>query len=149
MTDTTVRPAKGGFDPISLPSHIRIKRHKLTLFIHTDLRVDTVQVIKERLEKLTGVPVMKQRLYLDRQLILNAATLWDSGVEVEDQELTLAFSTGIGPGDVETWEDRLDALNGPPAALEHAAAPGANTSAASASMLQAADREQPAAAAGQ
>ena len=102
-------------NPISLPAHLRIKRHKLTLFVHTDLRVDTVLVIKERLERLTGVPVMKQRLYFGKQLVQNPATLWDSGIEVEDAELTLAFSTGIGPGDVDMWEDRLEALEGPAA----------------------------------
>ncbi len=101
-------------NPIGLPAHIRVKRHKLSLFIHTDLRVDTVLVIKERLEKLTGVPVMKQRLYYGKQLLHNNATLWDSGIEVEDSELTLVFSTGIGPGDVDLWEDRVESLEGPP-----------------------------------
>jgi hypothetical protein len=116
--------AAATFDPISLPSHIRVKRHKLCLFIHCDLRVDTVMVIKERLEKLTGVPVMKQRLYLGNQLLANSATLWDSGVEVEDTELFLIFSTGIDQRtDVESWEDVATALAGPPAAA------AANTSA--------------------
>lgn len=115
--------AAATFDPISLPSHIRVKRHKLCLFIHCDLRVDTVMVIKERLEKLTGVPVMKQRLYLGNQLLANSATLWDSGVEVEDTELFLIFSTGIDQKtDVESWEDVATALAGPPAAAAISAA---------------------------
>jgi hypothetical protein len=102
-------------NPITLPGHIRIKRHKLTLFLHTDLRVDTVLVLKERIEKLTGVPVMKQRLYYNKQLVQNPATLWDSGIETDDAELVLVFSTGIGPGDVDVWEDRTVALEGPQA----------------------------------
>lgn len=113
---STTKPASDDLlNPIGLPAHIRVKRHKLSLFIHTDLRIDTVLVIKERLEKLTGVPVMKQRLYFGKQLLHNTATLWDSGIEVEDSELTLVFCVGTGPGDVDLWEDRIEALEGPPA----------------------------------
>ena len=113
---TAANTAAGGGDllnPIGLPAHIRVKRHKLSLFVHTDLRVDTILVIKERIEKLTGVPVMKQRLYFGKQLLHNNATLWDSGIEVEDAQLTLVFCVGTGPGDVELWEDRQEALEGP------------------------------------
>lgn len=133
-------------NPIGLPAHIRLKRHKLSLFVHTDLRVDTVLVIKERAEKLTGVPVMKQRLYYGKQLLHNNATLWDSGIEVEDAELTLVFSTGIGPGDVDLWEDRVEALEGPPQPQQPAGA-DKNTNSNTNAQQQQQQQQQPAAAA--
>lgn len=85
-------------------SFIRIKRGKQTIFLHCDLHQENIVVIKERLEKLTGVPLMKQRLYLGRQLLDNLTSLWDCGIEKEDRELLLTVQR-----DDNTWEDPQDA----------------------------------------
>ena len=50
-------------------AYLRIKRGKQTIFLHCDLNAETIVVLKERIEKLTGVPLMKQRLYLGRQIL--------------------------------------------------------------------------------
>jgi hypothetical protein len=89
------------------PHYIRIKRHKLTIFLHCDLQNDIVQAIKERIEKLTGRPWMQIRLVLGKQVLENHSTLYDCGIENEDGELNLVYSLGD-----DQWEELEDALNG-------------------------------------
>ncbi len=86
-------------------SYIRIKRAKQTIFLHCDLNAENIVVIKERVEKLTGVPLMKQRLYLGKQMLENMTTLWDCGIDKEDRELTLVYQRDDG-----SWEDPNDSL---------------------------------------
>jgi hypothetical protein len=92
-------------------SYIRIRRHKQTIFLHCDLHQDTVLVLKERIEKLTGTGVMQQRLLLGKQVLELNTSLWDCGIEKEDAELLLVLSTGE-----DQWEDPADAADGPPEA---------------------------------
>jgi hypothetical protein len=89
------------------PHYIRIKRHKLTIFLHCDLQNDIVQAIKERIEKLTGRPWAQIRLVLGKQVLENHSTLYDCGIENEDGELNLVYSLGN-----DEWEELDDALNG-------------------------------------
>ena len=91
-------------------SYIRIKRFKLCLFLHCDLQHDTILVIKERIEMLDGHPVMHQRLLLGKQVLENNMTLWDCGIEKEDQCLTLVKRAN----EDSPWEDPREALEGPP-----------------------------------
>lgn len=86
-------------------AYLRIKRGKQTIFLHCDLNAETIVVLKERIEKLTGVPLMKQRLYLGRQILENLTTLWDCGIEKEDKELTLVHQRDDG-----SWEDPSDII---------------------------------------
>lgn len=90
------------------PSYVRIKRHKQTIFLHCDLHQDTVLVLKERIEKLTAVPVLQQRLLLGKQVLELNTSLWDCGIEKEDAELLLVLATGD-----DTWEDPQTAADGP------------------------------------
>ena len=92
----------------SMSSYIRIKRHKLTIFLHCDLQNDTVLVLKERIEKLDGHPVMHQRLLLGKQVLENNTALVDCGIEKEDQCLTLVKRANEDA----PWEDPNDALSG-------------------------------------
>lgn len=48
------------------PNYLRLKRYKRTIFMHCDFVQDTVQAIKERIEKLTGRTFYAIRLYLER-----------------------------------------------------------------------------------
>jgi hypothetical protein len=101
------------------PSYVRIKRHNLTIFLHCDLHNDTVLHLKERIEKLIDKPVLQQRLLLGKQALELNTTLHDCGIEKDDAELLLAFSTGE-----DTWEDPRTAAEGGQAAdAEVAAAP--------------------------
>ena len=93
------------------PSYVRIKRHKQTIFLHCDLHNDTVLVLKERIEKLTDVPVLQQRLLLGKQALELNTSLYDCGIEKEDAELVLVLATGE-----DEWEDPQEALEGPPQA---------------------------------
>jgi len=93
--------------PAGVPPHyIRIKRYRQTIFLHCDLN-DSVQALKERVEKLTGKPWMQFRLLLGKQNLENHSTLSDCGVENDDSELYLLYATGP-----ETWEELDDALSG-------------------------------------
>lgn len=87
-------------------SYIRIKRHKLTVFLHCDLN-DTVRSLKERVEKLTSRPANQMKLLLGKQDLENNTSLADCGIDKEDAELLLVYSTGE-----ETWEDPADAAGG-------------------------------------
>jgi hypothetical protein len=92
----------------SMSSYIRVKRYKLTIFLHCDLHNDTVLVLKERIEKLEGQPVMHQRLLLGKQVLENNTSLIDCGIEKEDQCLTLVKRANEDA----PWEDPNDALAG-------------------------------------
>lgn len=96
------------------PHYIRIKRFKQTIFLHCDVNHDTVQALKERVEKLTGRPWMQIRLLLGKQNLDNFSTLYDCGIEAEDGELNMAYLISVTPGGEEQWEDVDDALNGGP-----------------------------------
>ena len=91
--------------PTGLMYYVRIKRKNLTIFLHCDLN-DTVQLMKERVEKLIGHPAAQMRLLLGKQPLENHTSLLDCGIEKEDAEMLLAFSTGKqdATGE-EIWED--------------------------------------------
>ena len=100
------------------PSYVRVKRHKQTIFLHCDLHTDTVLVLKERIEKLTDIPVLRQRLLLGKQVLELNTSLYDCGIEKEDAELYLVIDQGE-----DEWEDPKVALEGP--AADSAASGGA------------------------
>ena len=91
------------------PHYVRVKRAGQTLFLHCDVHVDTVLTIKERVELLTGKPVAQQRLFLGRQLLENHHTLYDCGIEREDEVVTLAYALGGNPMQ---WEEPQEAQSG-------------------------------------
>lgn len=91
------------------PHYVRVKRHKQTLFLHCDVGIDTVLAIKQRVEQLTGKPIAQQRLHLDKQLLENHHTLYDSGIEREDGELILCYALGGNPMQ---WEEPEEAMTG-------------------------------------
>lgn len=97
------------------PHYVRIKRHKQTIFLHCDLKEDTVQLMKERVEKLTGKPAALQRLLLGKQNLENHSTLWDCGIEKEDEQLllVLAVQQGDNPNEL-VWEFPEEAEFGKP-----------------------------------
>lgn len=94
------------------PHYIRIKRFKQTIFLHCDVHHDTVQALKERVEKLTGRPWMQIRLLLGKQNLDNFSTLYDCGIEAEDGELNMTYLLSVSAGGEEVWEDLEDALLG-------------------------------------
>ena len=94
------------------PHYIRLKRHKQTVFLHCDVHHDTVQALKERVEKLTGRPWMQIRLLLGKQVLDNFSTLYDCGIESEDGELNMTYLISTTPGGEELWEELDDALSG-------------------------------------
>jgi len=97
------------------PNYVRLTRYHRTIFLHCDLQQDTVQAIKERIEKLTNHTFYKIRLYLDKQNLDDSATLWHCGVENDGVELTVVYSKGKdADGDV-VWETIEEATNPPQA----------------------------------
>ncbi len=88
-----------------VPSYIRIKRPKQTIFLHCDLN-ETVQAVKERIEKLTGQPANMQRLLFGKQLLEPYTSLMDCGIEKEDAEVILLYN--IGQNGEEQWEEPVD-----------------------------------------
>ena len=101
------------------PHHIRVKRHKQTIFLHCDLQIDTVLAVKERISKLTGRAEKDQRLLLGKQVLENHTTLYDCGIEKEDGEMSLVYSIGEDPTTAkQIWEELEDAMNGAPLAVE-------------------------------
>jgi hypothetical protein len=124
-----------------LPSHVRVKRAGVTLFLHCDLRNDTILVMKERIERLLGAPVISQRLYLGRQMMPNHSTLWEAGIEIEDAEVILAYSLGFINPDVELFETPEEALDGRAYVKAREDAEAAAAAAAEAAALAAAQGE--------
>lgn len=100
----------------TLPAnYIRLRRHNRVIFLYCDFNLDTVQAIKERIEKLTSRTFYTMRLYLGNQLMDDAATLYNCGVEKDGTELTILYSKGKTADGEVVWEGPNEAFTNPPA----------------------------------
>ncbi|KAL4458103.1 hypothetical protein ABPG75_012968 [Micractinium tetrahymenae] len=69
--------------------YVRIKREKLTVFLHCD-GTDTVAQIKGKLQELLQKPAEEQRLYKDGAALEEDKTLAELSV-ANDDELAVAY----------------------------------------------------------
>ncbi|CCW68122.1 unnamed protein product [Phytomonas sp. Hart1] len=93
------------------PNYLRLKRHGLTIFLHCDFHQDTVQVIKERIEKLTGRIFYKIRLYLERQNLDDYLSLESCGIDQDGTVLLMVHSKGSTVDNELVWENVEEAIN--------------------------------------
>lgn len=98
----------------SPPNYVRLKRYNRTVFLHCDFQQDTVQAIKERIEKLTSRTFYAIRLFLGKQNLDDALTLFHCGIDVNGTELTMIHSKGKNADDDHVWETLEQALSPPP-----------------------------------
>lgn len=105
----------GGGSP---PNYVRLKRYGRTIFLHCDFQQDTVQAIKERIEKLTNRTFYAIRLYLDKQNLDDALTLCHCGVDINGTELTMVHSKGKNAEGDHVWETIEEAMRPPPQRVE-------------------------------
>ncbi|CCW61579.1 unnamed protein product [Phytomonas sp. EM1] len=96
------------------PNYLRLKRHKCTIFLHCDFHQDTVQAIKERIEKLTGRTFYTIRLYLDRQNLDDSLSLESCGIDQDGTVLLMVHSKGTTADDELVWEEVEEAINEQP-----------------------------------
>lgn len=121
------------------PNYIRLRRRKRVIFLHCDFQQDTVQAIKERIEKLTSRTFYTMRLYLDRQNMDDFSTLYNCGVEEDGTELLIVYEKGKNAEGHTVWEEIEDAIRTPrksnaaATAAASASAAGAGAGAASSS----------------
>ncbi|EFN58677.1 hypothetical protein CHLNCDRAFT_140270 [Chlorella variabilis] len=71
--------------------YVRVKREKLTVFMHVD-PTDSVAVLKGKLQELLQKPAEDQRLYKDGVLLEDNKSLVELQVECDD-ELAVAYLT--------------------------------------------------------
>lgn len=95
------------------PNYIRIKRYNRTIFLHCDFHQDTVQAIKERLEKLLSRTFYTIRLYLGRQNLEDFCTLYNAGIDKDGTELLMVHSKGKNIDGDYIWEDVEEAMSAP------------------------------------
>lgn len=69
--------------------YVRVKREKLTVFMHVD-PTDSVAVLKGKLQELLQKPAEDQRLYKDGVLLEDNKSLVELQVECDD-ELAVAY----------------------------------------------------------
>eukprot|EP00670_Eutreptiella_braarudii_P026488 CAMPEP_0174375776 /NCGR_PEP_ID=MMETSP0811_2-20130205/115797_1 /TAXON_ID=73025 ORGANISM="Eutreptiella gymnastica-like, Strain CCMP1594" /NCGR_SAMPLE_ID=MMETSP0811_2 /ASSEMBLY_ACC=CAM_ASM_000667 /LENGTH=103 /DNA_ID=CAMNT_0015526341 /DNA_START=23 /DNA_END=330 /DNA_ORIENTATION=+ len=83
-----------------MASYVRIKRHKQTIFLHCEL-TDHALTLKEKISLINNVPIENQRLLLDKQVLEDAASLQEQGIQ-NDTVLFLVYRID---GEEEKWED--------------------------------------------
>ncbi|KAL4853417.1 Elongin-B [Chlorella vulgaris] len=69
--------------------YVRVKREKLTVFMHLD-PTDTIAVLKDKLQELVQKPAADQQLYKEGVLLEDDKTLAELRVE-NDDELAVAY----------------------------------------------------------
>ncbi|KAG5472484.1 hypothetical protein LSCM1_03883 [Leishmania martiniquensis] len=95
-------------------NYLRLKRHRRTIFLYCDFQQDTVQAIKERIEKLTSRTFYTMRLYYGTQRLDDEATLFNAGISEDGTELWIAYSKGTTAEGETIWEDAQEAKASPP-----------------------------------
>eukprot|EP00796_Vickermania_ingenoplastis_P005998 gene5998-4303_t len=95
------------------PNYLRLKRYQRTIFLHCDFHQDTVQAIKERLEKLMSRTFYTVRLYLGRQNLDDFSTLYNAGIEKDGTELVMVHAKGKNVEGEYIWEDLEEAMSPP------------------------------------
>lgn len=97
------------------PNYLRLKRYNRTIFLHCDFHLDTVQSIKERIEKLTSRTFYTIRLYLNHQNLDDCTSLFNCGIEKDGTELVMVYSKGKSADGDFLWEEVAEAMNPPEA----------------------------------
>lgn len=95
------------------PNYLRLKRYNRTIFLHCDFHQDTVQAIKERIEKLLSRTFYTIRLFLGRQNLDDFSTLYNAGIEKDGTELVIVYSKGKTIEGDYLWEEVEEALSPP------------------------------------
>ncbi|KAK7195426.1 hypothetical protein NESM_000469800 [Novymonas esmeraldas] len=90
-------------------NYVRLKRHRRTIFLYCDFQQDTVQAIKERIEKLTSRTFYTMCLYCGTQRLDDEATLFSAGVGEDGTELWIGYSKGKTADGETVWEDAEEA----------------------------------------
>lgn len=105
------------------PNYLRLKRYNRTIFLHCDFHQDTVQAIKERLEKLMSRTFYTVRLYLGKQNLDDFSTLFNAGIEKDGTELIMIHSKGKNTDGDYIWEDIEEAMSPPKAVVSSRVTP--------------------------
>lgn len=92
-------------------NYLRLKRHRRIIFLYCDFQNDTVQTIKERIEKLTSRTFYTMCLYLGNQRLDDELTLYNAGVSEDGAELWVAYSKGKTDEGEPIWEDVAEAMS--------------------------------------
>lgn len=117
-------PAGSAGGAVVPANYVRLKRHRRTIFLYCDFQLDTVQAIKERVEKLTSRTFYTTCLYVGNQRLDDEATLYNAGVSEDGTVLWVVYSKGKTEEGEPIWEDVEEAMatNAPTAAAALAAA---------------------------
>ncbi|CBZ28943.1 conserved hypothetical protein [Leishmania mexicana MHOM/GT/2001/U1103] len=91
-------------------NYLRLKRHRRTIFLYCDFQQDTVQAIKERIEKLTSRTFYTMCLYYGAQRLSDESTLFSTGISEDGTELWIAYSKGKTVEGETIWEDVEEAM---------------------------------------
>ncbi|KPA83339.1 hypothetical protein ABB37_02993 [Leptomonas pyrrhocoris] len=91
-------------------NYLRLKRHRRTIFLYCDFQHDTVQAIKERIEKLTSRTFYTMCLYIGNQRLDDESTLYNAGVCDDGTELWVVYSKGKTEEGEPIWEDVSEAM---------------------------------------
>lgn len=105
MSSSYAAGAAAGAAAVVPANYLRLKRHHRTIFLYCDFQLDTVQAIKERVEKLTSRTFYTTCLYLGTQRLDDEATLLSAGVSEDGTELWIGFSKGKTVEGETIWED--------------------------------------------
>ncbi|CAJ1030768.1 hypothetical protein, conserved [Leishmania lindenbergi] len=90
-------------------NYLRLKRHRRTIFLYCDFQQDTVQAIKERIEKLTSRTFYTMCLYYGNQRLTDDVTLFSTGISEDGTELWIGYSKGKTVEGETIWEDVAEA----------------------------------------
>ncbi|CAG9578500.1 conserved hypothetical protein [Leishmania major strain Friedlin] len=91
-------------------NYLRLKRHRRTIFLYCDFQQDTVQAIKERIEKLTSRTFYTMCLYYGTQRLSDESTLFSASISDDGTELWIAYSKGKTAEGETIWEDVEEAM---------------------------------------
>jgi precorrin-4 methylase len=92
-------------------NYLRLKRHRRTIFLYCDFQQDTVQAVKERIEKLTSRTFYTMCLFLGNQRLDDESTLYNAGVMEDGTELWVVYSKGKTDEGEFIWEDVAEAMS--------------------------------------
>ncbi|KPI85967.1 hypothetical protein ABL78_4969 [Leptomonas seymouri] len=104
-------PAAATVGAVVPANYLRLKRHRRTIFLYCDFQHDTVQAIKERIEKLTSRTFYTMCLYLGNQRLDDESTLFNAGVNEDGTELWVVFSKGKTAEGEPIWEEVEEAMS--------------------------------------
>ncbi|GET90872.1 hypothetical protein, conserved [Leishmania tarentolae] len=91
-------------------NYLRLKRHRRTIFLYCDFQQDTVQAIKERIEKLTSRTFYTMHLYYGTERLSDESTLFSAGISEDGTELWIVYSKGKTVEGETIWEDVEEAM---------------------------------------